>query len=370
MALAAMLFSSCDHIMSDGHPYPTIENMVRLTDQNMPSVESFSVEKVELPEEYANAFFYVYNDSIVIIENVAHPQPYIVTFYNMNSRKEMAGFFTKGSGPGELISATSQLHRNYLIVRDGMSHAVTRLNIDSVLNVGNAYIPFITRTKETVCSCVYSGNDTITASNPMYISSDFGVEELPEFMQYDVKTGELLAEYKENNKNFPASLTQRSIAYCNSKYIAFWTIFPIITIYDNEFNLVKMYRDDKFKDPTVVGGDSESMLISDGLNSAFCFGGQTDNYVFAINSRCQISRDEVKKNGGIQWLGSPDFRLAMAKEQEIWCFDNDMNLVRRLKCRNTIGQFSCISYNEKTNNLFITARDEDDEHFLFKCIIQ
>jgi len=288
-------------------PYPTTNNIVRLTDQNMPAVEYYSLEKIKLPDKYANAEYHVYSDDIVIIINYKNPQPYVVSFYSLSTKKEIAGYFRKG----ELVMATGDLRCNNLIVRDGVLHIASQLNIDSVLIYGYAYSPTVTQLSSGH-SCVYVGENTITMTNPQYVNDGFGVEGLPEFVQYDAITGKPLADYKKNDKNYPSNLTQRSIAYCNSKYIAFWDNFPIITIYDKDFNLLKMYRDDKFKDTEVVEEYSE--LLAKDIDQHFSFAGQTDNYILAYNGRVHVTREEfIKKeesNGPKQPISIlPDSRI-------------------------------------------------------------
>ncbi len=370
MLIVALLCVCNSCTQSSVTPYPTTKNIVRLTDKNMPEVESFSLEKVSLPEEYANAEYHVYNDSIAIIVNYNHPQPYIVTFYNLNTQKEIAGYFKKGQGPDELITATGSMHHNYLIVRDGTIQAVSRLDVDSVLLKRNEYKPAITLLGGKTSSCVFVDENTITMANPYYINDGFEVEGLPEFIQYDAKTAEPLANYKQNDKNFPANVTLRSIVYCNSKYIAFWYKYPVVTIYDNDFNLVKMYRDDIFKDNDEIGKVKPSMLIASGFDDFFIFCNQTENYIISTNGRWQMSASELSENGGNQWMKSIDFIMTRFGNQEIWCFDNDMNLVRRLKCSDTIGFISSVSYNEESKTFYISAMNEDEEYCLYRCIFK
>ncbi|MBR5644541.1 MAG: hypothetical protein IKW77_10185 [Salinivirgaceae bacterium] len=341
-------------------PYPTTDNIVRLTDQNMPAVEYFTLEKIKLPEIFANAEYHIYKDDIAIIINYKNPQPFVVTFYNLNTKKIIVGYFKKG----ELVMATGDLRCNNLVVRDGFLHIVSQLNIDSVLVYGYAYRPAVTQLGSGH-SCVYVGENTLTMTNPQYVNDGYGVEGLPEFVQYDAKTGKPFADYKKNDKNYPSNLTQRSIAYCNSKYIAFWYNYPIITIYDKDFNLLKMYRDDKFNDTEVVEEYSE--LLAKDIEDFFAFAGQTDNYILAFNGRCHVTREEFIEKGGIQWAETDDYNLARFKNQEIWFFDNDMNLVRRLKCKNKMSFIRKVSYNEKSNSLYINAKDANDEYCLYRC---
>ena len=346
-------------------PYPTTDNIVRFTDQNMPAVEYFTLEKIRLPEKYADAQYFVYNDSILIIINNQHPLPFVVTFYNLNTKKEIAGFFLAGTWSDKMSKGGGVMYRSTLMVRDGFAHIVARFNVDSVLTEKYAYKPTITPQLFWFGSCIFVDENTITMENPMYISDKYGVEGLPEFIQYDAKTGKLLADYKKNDKNFPANLTGRTIAYCNSKYIAFWSRYPIITIYDKDFNLLKMYRDDKFKDNEVREENRDFLMKN--IDNFFTFACQTDNYIFANNGRGHISREEFEKKGGIQWIETTDFTIAKHKNQEIWCFDNDMNLVRRFKCKNKLSFISNVSYNEKSKNMFVNAMDENGKYCLYRC---
>ena len=361
-----MITVAVSSLAAIAQPYPTTDNIVRLTEQNMPAVEYFTAEKVKLPEIYANAEYHIYNDDIAIIINYTNPQPFVITFYNLNTKKIIAGFFKKG----ELRMASGQMRCNDFIVTDGILHTVSRFNIDSVLVDGFAYTPTVTQFGTTYASSlVYVDENTIAMPNSQYITGDFGVEGLPEFLLCNAKTGKPLTDYKQNNKNFPSNLTQRSIAYCNSKYVAFWHCFPIITIYDKDFNLVKMYRDDKFEDPEVAEskmGQQSSYLSVKGFASFFRFDCQTDNYIIAANGRNLITGAEVMKKGGINWVESPQY-FDRFKDAEIWCFDNDMNLVRRYKCKNKIGIILKVSYNEKTENLFIAAKDANGEVSLYRC---
>ena len=357
--ILTMITVAVSSLAAIAQPYPTTDNIVRLTDQNMPAVEYFTVEKVKLPETYANAEYHIYNDDIAIIIN-KNPQPFVVTFYNLNTQKIIAEFFKNG----ELRMASGQMRCNNFVVTDGFLHTVSRFNIDSVLVYGYAYSPAVTQFGTTYASSlVYVDENTIALPNSQYITGDFGVEGLPEFLLCNAKTGKPLTNYKQNDKNSPSNLMSRSIAYCNSKYVAFWYSFPIITIYDKDFNLVKMYRDDKFEDPEVAEsklGQQLSVLSVNGFASFFGFGCQTDNYILKINVRSLITGAEVMKKGGPQYFDR-------FKDTEIWCFDNDMNLIRRFKCKNKLSIIQNVSYNEKTKNLYITAKNANGEVSLYRC---
>ena len=65
------------------HYYPVPDEVTMLTEDNMPKVETFTIEKIPLPAKYlvANSY-YVYQDSIIIILNYSNPKPYLISVYN------------------------------------------------------------------------------------------------------------------------------------------------------------------------------------------------------------------------------------------------------------------------------------------------
>lgn len=368
IALFVLLFAtSCKQ--TNKTPYPTTDNVVLLTDENMPAVEYFTLEKIDLPEKYADDSYYVYNDSVVIIVDSEHPDPFIVTLFNLNTKEEIAGYFKKGNGPNEMISVMAKRHRNYLHLIDLGTHAASRLNIDSALTKGFDYKPVIIDLEcPLIDDFVYSGQDTIIMVNQMYINDGYGVSNLPEFIKYDAKTGDLLNDYKRNEVNMPANMIQRSIVNLGNKYAVLWGTLPIITIYDQNLNLVKLYRDSKYKDPDILVYDEGlPMLAVDGFSLFFSLNCQTDNYFFAQNIRHQMTGTEFGRKGGIKWLSSEDARFGRYKDTEIWCFNNNAELVRRFKSRENIILHRS-SYNEKTGKLYVEAKDKDEETNLYLCV--
>ena len=149
-----MITMAVSSLAAIAQPYPTTDNIVRLTDQNMPAVEYFTLEKVKLPEKYADAQYFVYNDSVLIIINNQRPQPYVVTFYNLNTQKEIAGFFLEGTWSDRISKGGGTMYRNTLIVADGFAHIMVRFNVDSVLTEKFAYKPAITQLP-SVHSCIF-----------------------------------------------------------------------------------------------------------------------------------------------------------------------------------------------------------------------
>ncbi|MBP5369889.1 MAG: hypothetical protein J6Z01_15700 [Bacteroidales bacterium] len=263
--LILLIFASCseNRIKSENRVkkdcyYPVPDEVTMLTDENMPEVETFTMEKIPLPAKYQNSNYYVYQDSLVVVRNNANPllnnnsnsnsNPYVICVYNLNTQQEIAGYLKKGDGPNEFLSFGGHFNNENLLLKDGNLHAFTQINMDSIVIKRYNYVPKILyHDAFMMTDFALLGNDTIVSANGMFIKG-FDVDEVPEFELYDAKTGKALQKYPKNEKNIPAPSVMRTMTYSNSKYIVCWNRFPVISIYDKNFNIIKQYRDSKYED--------------------------------------------------------------------------------------------------------------------------
>lgn len=363
--LFVVAFLSACSPKSESH-YPECKNVIEIS-ENEPAVEYFTLKKIDLPVKYAGGEYFVYNDSIAIIVNSKNPHPFIVTFYNLNTKEEIAGYFKKGNGPSEMLNVAADLKRNYLYVSDYSLNTDTRVNIDSVLIKKNDYAPVFVHFDSSIRSDAfeYVADDTITAINEWYMKG-FGASELPEFVQYDAKTGEPFAEIEENTDIYPGTPYGRSMAYTNAGYIVFWARFPVVTVYDKSFKMTKIYKDPYYDFPKLTQVNNSPMLWEDGDSFFFNFGTQTNNFIFANSPRFRVPSGNSK----IEFYKSQDFAKKLYEKYEIFCFDNNFNLVRRFKPQNGIIYPHGISYCEQSGNMYITSMDEDEDYCLYKCIFE
>ena len=231
--------------------------------------------------------------------------------------------------------------------------------MDSVIEKQNDYVPtIIYHQADVMLSYVFVGNDTIVSANGMFIKK-FDVDEVPEFELYNAKTGKALQNYHHNEKNFPPNAVYRTMTYSNSKFVVFWVKFPVISIYDKNFKIIKQYRDSKFEDCKLsLDGEFNNIVCKEYIDGYFSFGCKTRNYIIANNMRCNINKKEITDE------------FDTSKDLEIWVFDTDMNLRRRLKPEHDVKQAICNSYSENSNTFYINGYDEDGENALFKCVLK
>lgn len=363
--LVLLFLVSCASNNTNETPYyPVPDEITMLTEDNMPKVETFTLEKIPLPTKYlvANSY-YVYQDSIIIILNYSNPNPYLISVYNLNSKQEIAGYFKKGNGPNELLSLRGHFNNKNLFLKDSNLHALTQLNMDSVILKGYNYVPKIIY-HEAYMMTAYEllGNDTIVSTNGMFIKG-FDVDEVPEFELYDAKTGKALQKYAQNEKNFPPNAVMRTMTYSNSKFIVCWNRFPVISIYDKNFNIIKQYRDSKYEDCKLsLYGEFNEIAYLEEFPLYFNLECKTNNNIVISNVRCNLKYKEIKSPEHLDKIQNKDY--------EIWIFDTDMNFKRRLKPESTLDFPKRVSYCEESNTIYLTSRDEDGENALFKCVLK
>jgi hypothetical protein len=262
-----------------------------------------------------------------------------------------------------MLSLSGHFDNKNLVLQDGNLHAITQLNMDSVILKRYNYVPkIINHEAFMMTDFVFVGNDTIVSANGMFIKG-FDVDEVPEFELYDAKTGKALQKYAQNEKNFPPNAVMRTMTYSNSKFIVCWNKFPVISIYDKEFNIIKQYRDSKYEDCKLsLHGEFNTIAYLEDFPIFFNLKCKTNNFIIISNVRCNLKYKEIKSPEHLDKIQNKDY--------EIWIFDTDMNFKRRLKPESTLYNPLQVSYSEESNTIYLTSRDKDGENALFKCIMK
>lgn len=352
-----MLAGSCQN---KGYEFPKAPEQVFLTEENMPPVEYFTLEKVAVPESTElDESYYVYADTLLFTTQSKIPSPYMLSVYNMKTQELVAGYFTKGRGPGELISIKCSFHKNELFAFDVTQNRVAILNVDSIALLKYGYTPaMVTLQGGTVGNPARYENDTLVAINDYHFYG-FGCERVPEFLKICCSDG-IIPESANIVDNVPLNINFRQLFYNKTtrQYVVAWSQFPYIDIFDENFNLQKQYvGPDNYMADLIVLPDFGNMIMDRDTTSQSFYapGRQTENYIFYINRRFYGKRYHWETVG---------------RDAEIFCFDSSLNLVRRLKQKDFTSTYFNVSYCEKSGNMYLNAEDEDGERCLYKCIFE
>ena len=353
--LLAVCLYSCQNNSKNIYPSPDVENITYFEDMQMPEVENYILQELSTPEDNPNGLYFVHADTVLIVNNfMGNPEHNVFTCYNLNTLDSIAGSITRGDGPSEMIGGMPKLRNGNLDVYDVTCNTISSLSVDSILEKKDEYKPYLTRIEDLLVDFVFKG-DTAIISNAYYVNG-FGVSsEVPNFICLNSKTGHSFNKNIENQECFPVDATTRSFFY-NTKleqYFEIWNRFPVINIYDNNFKLIKQYKYRNYEDMIFepVGEGNRLWPKDDILASYFYYGCQTEKYFYVINENI------------------PTYLMSEGKDfanREIWCFDYDNNLKRRIKFNNPEVNDFLLSVNEQTGNIYLCGLHSDGETFLYK----
>lgn len=365
----ASIFSSCGQkhsktenvqevFLSEGKYYPRTDNVVNLTEDSLPPLEYFLLMEMEVPDKYKMPTCYMYDDSIMLIVTEENPSPYLITVMNYNTKEIIAEYCEYGGSRKKTKSMSIVQRKNYFNLKDYVKCNVSRLCMDSVIARRGEYaLQWTSFALFNILDFDYVNDSTITWGNPEYIKG-FGLKGIPNFVQTNLR-GHFLAEYPRSKNIYTASALFRTMAINGSRYMEFWENYPVINVYDRNFRIEKQYRDTKFKDTELFLTDNS--LMEKGVSlECFEFGCQTDKYVLVNNYRSSLAFE-----GNVVSNNDPAF----GANHEIWFFDTNCNLVRRMRCKNLKGQVMGLSYCDKTGNLYMSVVKDKDHCAFYKCVI-
>ncbi len=356
--LLALCFFSCQNNNNKHiYPSPDIENITYFEDMQMPEVEIYKLQPLPTPEDNPNGIYFVYADTVLIVENfMGNPDHYLFTCYNLNTLDSIAGIIKIEDCPDELLGDTPKFRNGNLDVHNVIDNTIYSLCVDSILEKKDKYKPFLTPIDERIHDFVFKG-DTAIVSNASYVNG-FGVSpEVPNFIYLSRKTGKSLNKTVANTECFPGTASLRSFFY-NTKldqYFEIWVSFPVINIYDKNFELIKQYKyrnhEDMIFEPK---GEWNTLMPKDyHFEYYFEYACQTEKYIYVIVNNIP---PHIQSEGE----GSTD--------KEIWCFDYDNNLKRRIKILDDEYDDFLLSVNEPTGNIYLCSINSEGETCLFKLI--
>lgn len=213
--------------------------------------------------KYAN-YFYVYNDSVLIVVNSKPKDGYFIEICNISTDGDTTKLYKYGNGHSELLSANAELNENMLYVNDFIKSQYAFIDMDSIIAKGIKYNAPIQKREASSSPSVIPHNNTLLAENP-YCYSDpdakilQGVEQgMPRFLIINGNT-----EFEEPSN---ADFNTRNVAVDgkiisdnsngNIVYASFGQ--PNIEFYDKDLSLNKIV-----KGPTTMDIQYESFTAGE-----------------------------------------------------------------------------------------------------------
>ncbi len=355
--IVAMCLYSCQNNSKHIYPSPDVDNITYFEDMQMPEVENYKLQQLPTPEDNPNGEYFVYADTVLIVVNfMGNPEHDVFTCYNLNTLDSIAGIIKIEDDSDEMIGDMPKYRNGNLDVHNVIDNTIYSLCVDSILEKKDKYEPYITQIDDRICDFVFKG-DTVIVSNDSYVNG-FGVSpEVPNFISLSRETGQSFNKIVANQECFPGSASLRSFFY-NTKldqYFEIWVSFPVINIYDKNFELIKQYKYRNHEDITFEPTGEWNTLMPKDYNFVYYFeyACQTEKYFYVIANNI------------------PTYGLSEGEDftkQEIWCFDYDNNLKRRIRIKNHEFNDFLLSVNEQTGNIYLCSITSEGETSLYKLI--
>ena len=342
-----------------------------LTEENMPPVQTIETELVALPDvdECINADYYVYHDSILIIEPKNDAFPWKLYAMNLNRGEIFAHYLHKGNGPGEVLYCYTKFQKNQLMAHDPYKNNLFFFNLDSLAVYGQAYKPKTMQTDVYVDYCDFLSDTSLLICNTFYLEGD-GIPEnatVPELLVTDAKgkTG-----YKAPDNIFSAiNYSHTNVATNIKKDRVFlgYQYKPQFTVLNTKLDTVKIVlgpdKPQKIKYEISYGNMNRPNDVKEYVQSMY----STDNYIFATMDTIHPQSPPVPQdiNEIDKWIAELHKQL-VELHLDIYKFDWDGNLIARYRQKTGNRIVYIAGYSEPTNTLYVMLDSESGEWKLAK----
>ncbi len=302
--------------------------------------------------------FWVYQDSILIVENRKYADVCFLELYNLKHNNILKRMFRLGNGPNELLSANFYLNKNILTVIDVIKDQAVFVNIDSVLQSPSYRAAPMRYFPHSPVAVQYKRNQLLVENPYCFKDEKLGIDyKEPRFIVYDKNS---IYIDKNNYEYYTWNVTtsgQLITNYQKNRIVYGGLHLPIIEIYDTDLKLLKKIQgpDNLLPDYRITGGEDESNEI--------LF--KKDYIPYSYLSFC-ASNDFFY----LVYMG--DYYLVEKKEIEdypLWIFQFDWN--GNFIDSYLIGRYvSNISLSADGKSFYATVLDDEKTPFLIKLSIK
>ena len=323
--------------------------------EELPQIVEVEFEQISLPEDIFGFDYMVYNDSILIVVKRKHPDPYYVHVYSMNTWKELAHYYSRGNGPGELLSINAFLNDGRLIVTDYQNFKCSYLHMDSVVMMGDAYQPRLEKFDVLLShhEC-WLDDSTIMISNGCYLDGYIENDSTLEFLKYTVGGNE---KYYSQEKYNVFNVTGSVMAVNEEKQriIVGGCTQPKIRLMDYDFNVLKEYMVNEYEKPEYYMSEYGDVTSDERNYNYSIFSATKANAImYNLNHNNVNRKSNPLKIGGDRYGYTIEF------------FDWEANMLERITCTGFL--VNSLSYSDESSTLYVGGETLEGEQGLFKYV--
>ena len=316
--------------------------------------DTIGIDSVRLPQEfiYAQSFF-VYRDSILIVQNKKAEDVYFLEFYNLYSQEKITELFRYGNGPQEMLAAKININNDLLIVDDYVKKEVSFIPIDSILK-DKRYMSTIQGYYVDARSVVPYFDEKILVDNPNYFSDPnlkIETENEPRFLLYTSKEFQNLRI--KQGKYYTRNVSSGTIIpnYVRDRILYFNYHLSEIEVYNTQLTLEKHLLGPNQLDANYTVIDNELIFkkVIPYSYWQYCCDG---NYIYIIY---------------VGELWNVETSNSQQLHEHILKFDWDGNLIQAYKVPCFINN---ISMGKENEYLYATGYNEEENPILLKLSLE
>lgn len=223
--------------------------------------------------------YYVYRDSILIIENKPiSGKDYYVEIRNFKDKQLISSLFHKGNGPDELIICSTFLYGDELYVRDFAKNIGYIVNLPDLL-AGNSKAYTSTSFGEYSQGFYHKGDGHFLLLNPFYFSNkDMRIDNHePRFLEYPKEK----PAASKGRKVYAANVEQGQILVneTDGRIYLFHTSRPDIEIYNSDLELIEVRKISTTFKPEYVNVDGSIVYYKHGAYATVSIA-YDDSYIY------------------------------------------------------------------------------------------
>ncbi len=289
---------------------PTVVNMLDesvLSEAKHLKLDTIDLKGIDIPLAYQ---FYVYKDSILIVQNRSRDGQSLIELYDLGSKKLINKLLRFGRGHNEVLKCTSFVADGKLIVYDFQLNNLFNINIDSVLS-NKQYIPKAENVSGGIASPTYLDNQPIMDNLCVFDDDNLNIHQKGRRLIFckdnKVNQGQ---NYKFNTLNVNsgslviASPDHKKVMYASGH-------FPVMELYDNNLELLKAISGPNEFAVKYYIDDDNNELIFDGsipytYGNYYCTSQEVG--LLYYGTLVDVAKDELVNHNGwllvFDWMGN------------------------------------------------------------------
>lgn len=236
-----------------------------LKNAKMLHMDTLSVHGIDLSTARQ---FYVYADSVLIVENNPHDGNWLIELYNLNTGNLFRKLFRIGRGHGEVLLSNVRLSGTQLIVYDFQQQKSCSINMDTLLFQKQYEPQFVKHSESNAFSVAFLKGKPIMENSFVFEDENLDIHQKDQRILYCTTTKELKKQYKYDTQNVAGS--GLIIVKPDNKKVVYASCHQsFLEVYDKDLNLMKAVKGPILQDINYYIDENNEIIFNKSIPYAY-----------------------------------------------------------------------------------------------------